>query len=125
MISPAIAAIAIAVMAALAFGGGFAVADWRSGAKVAVLTSNNAVLTAVNDKCATDIVAVREAIAAMKKAAAEREKAAAVSMVVATRSADKHTAKARRIRTYPPVSMDMQCEAVKREQVEYVRDRAQ
>lgn len=123
MISPAIAAIAITVMAALAFGGGFAVADWRSGAKVAVLTSNNAVLEAVNEKCATDIVAVREAIASMKKAEEERARAAAVSMVIATRTADAHTAKAKQIKSLPPVQIADQCEALRLEQLEYVLSR--
>src|SRR5687768_9773139 len=117
----------LAFIAVFAVGGiaGGVVMHWKDGAKIERIAAQNSSLSAANDKCATDIVAVREAIAAMKKAAAEREKAAAVSMVVATRTADKHVAKARQIRTYPPVAIDMQCDAVKREQVEYVRDRAQ
>ena len=57
--SPAITAIIIAVFAALSFSGGFVVSDWRSGKQVERLSSENAVLRAANDKCATDVVTVQ------------------------------------------------------------------
>lgn len=65
MISPVITAIVIAVLAALAFGGGFALSDWRTAAQVQRLNSNNAMLSAANDKCAADIQSTRMALEAL------------------------------------------------------------
>lgn len=65
MISPAMTAIVIAVLTALAFSGGFALSDWRTSVRVQRLNSNNAMLSAANDKCATDIQSVRMALEAL------------------------------------------------------------
>src|SRR5687768_14545525 len=104
----------LAFIAVFVVGGiaGAIVMNWKEGAEIEKLTSNISVLLAANDKCATDIVAVKESITAITKAATERAKAASVSMVVASKVADTHTAKARQIRTYPPVQIGMQCDAV-------------
>lgn len=124
MISPAIAAIGIAVLAAVAFGGGFALNGWRLDGQIARLTSNNAVLSAANDKCATDIQTARAAMAAMHAAAAAREAGAEWEMQKAQPEADEHIAKAKTIKTKAPVPPDAQCETIKREQILYVESRA-
>lgn len=123
--SPAIAAIVIAVIAALAFSGGFAVSDWRSAAEIQRLNSNNAILSSANDKCATDIQSVRMAMDALKAASARRERDAAIAMRRAAKAAAKHTGKAGKIRSLPPVAPEHQCEALAREQLAYVKGRRQ
>ena len=122
--SPAIIAIVLAVFVTLAFSGGFAVSNWRASGEIQRLTSSNAVFSAANDKCATDIAEVKKSIAVVTAAAAERQKAAAVSMVVASKTADVHTAKAKQIKLMPPIQLDKQCEAIRMEQIDYVRERA-
>jgi hypothetical protein len=123
--SPAIIAIVLAVFVTLAFSGGFAVSNWRASGEIQRLTSSNAVFEEANARCATDIAEVRKSIAAVTVAAAERQKAASISMVVATKTADVHTAKARQIKVMLPVQVDRQCEAIRMEQIDYVRGRTQ
>ena len=116
----------IAFIAVFVVGGivGGVITHWKDGAKIERLTSSNAVLEEANTRCATDIAEARKSIAAVTAAAAVREKAAEVSMVVASKTADVHTAKARQIKALPPVQLDMQCEAIRMEQIEYVGSRA-
>ncbi|SFW21704.1 hypothetical protein [Nitrosovibrio sp. Nv17] len=124
--TPAVTAIVIAVLVALAFGGGFALGDWRATMQIQRLHNDNALLSAANDRCATDIESVRFALDAQKAAAVRREKEAIRAMREAGKVAAAHTAKARAIRALPPVadvSADGQCEAIFREQQEYVQDR--
>lgn len=121
--SPAILAIAIAILAGVAFGGGWMISDWRSGAQMAKLSSQNAVLTAANGKCATDVADVRGAMDAMTKASRELESKAAESMRQATSQVEQRTRTITKIKTLPQVALDMQCEAMKMEQLEYVQDR--
>lgn len=125
MISPAIAAIAIAVLTALAFWGGFAVADWRSGKEIARLNGDNTLLSASNNKCAADIQSVRSAVEAMDSVAVERDRQARESMEKAQPEAKKHTAKVIRIRALAPVpkDKDKQCKVIKEEQAAYVQER--
>ena len=78
--TPAITAIVIAVLVALAFSGGFALSDWRMASRIQQLNSNNAVLSAANDKCATDIQSAHMAMDALTAAATTREKDAAKAM---------------------------------------------
>ena len=90
MISPAITAIIIAVLAAVAFIGGFAVSDWRSAAEIRQLNSDNALLSASNNKCASDIQSVRAAIAGLTTASMSQGKNAAAAMQQAGTAAAKH-----------------------------------
>jgi len=53
--NPAIIAIALSIFVALAFGGGFAVSSWRSASEIQRLNSSNAVLSAANNRCASDM----------------------------------------------------------------------
>lgn len=79
-ISPTIATIAIAVLVALSFGGGFAINEWRNSGKIGRLKSVNSVLIAANDRCATDITGVQEAVGVITKGVEEREIAASKAM---------------------------------------------
>lgn len=126
MISPAITAIVIAVLAALAFGGGFALSDWRTTAQIQRLNTNNAMLSAANDKCATDIQSVRMALEALTVAAAKREKDAVKAMRAAATAAATHTGNAKKIRSLQPVRAAIpgkQCEMINTEQIQYVQSR--
>ena len=123
--SPAIIAIVLAIFVALAFSGGFAVSNWRSASEIQRLGSGNAVLSAANDKCATDIQSVRTAMDALAAASAVRAKNAAVAMQRAVPVASKHTDRAKNIISLPPVALEYQCEVVAREQIEYVKGRHQ
>jgi hypothetical protein len=123
--SPAIIAIVLAIFVGLAFGGGFAVSNWRSASEIQRLNSSNAVLSAANDKCATDIQSVRNAMDALAAASAVRDKNAAMAMRRAESVAAKHTDRAKKIIALPPVALEHQCEVLTREQVEYVKNRRQ
>jgi hypothetical protein len=123
--SPAIIAIVLAIFVALAFGGGFEVSNWRSASEIQRLNSSNAVLSAANDKCATDIQSVRNAMDALAAASAVRDKNAAMAMRRAESVAAKHTDRAKKIIALPPVALEHQCEVLTREQVEYVKNRRQ
>jgi hypothetical protein len=123
--SPAIVAIVLAIFVALAFGGGFAVSNWRCASEIQRLNSSNAVLSAANDKCAIDIQSVRSAMDALAAASAVRDKNAAVAMQRAAPVAAKHTNLAKKITALPPVALEHQCEVLAREQIEYVKNRRQ
>ena len=125
MITPAITAIIIIVLSAVAFVGGFAVSDWRSSVEIRRLTSDNALLSASNNKCASDIQSVRAAIDTLTSTSVTREKNAAVAMRNAAASAAKHVSRAKDIRSLPAVAPQHQCEAIEREQAEYIRTRRQ
>ena len=123
--SPAIIAIVLAIFVALAFSGGFAVSNWRCASEIQRLSSSNAVLSAANDKCATDIQSVRGAMDALAAASAMRDKNAAVAMRHAESVAAKHTNRAKKIISLPPVALEYQCEVLVHEQIEYVKSRRQ
>lgn len=121
--SPAITALVIAIFVALAFSGGFVVSNWRSASEIQRLNSHNAVLSAANDQCALDIQSVREAMNAVRATSIRREKDAAIAMRSATKLAVKHVKRAKKMSLLPPVASEHQCEAVTREQLEYVKSR--
>lgn len=123
MTSLGMIAIAIGAGAALAFGGGFAIANWRSAAEIERLNSANAVMSAANDQCATEIEAVRASMDALTAASARREKDAARAMHDATTEAARHAAAAKRTRSLPAAPAGQQFEVLAREQVEYVTRR--
>jgi outer membrane murein-binding lipoprotein Lpp len=123
MISPTILAVVIAIFTALSFTGGFVVSNWRSGARIEKLSSENSVLTAANDHCAADVQSVRADIDALTQAAAERVKEAKAEAVKAQPKADKHTSRAIVIKSAPIRTDETLCQAVEREQIEYVTGR--
>lgn len=116
-------AIAVGVGVALAFGGGFAVSDWRAAGEIQRLNSANAVISAANDRCATEVQAVRASMNALSAASDRREKDAARAMENASTEARKHVAEAQHTRTLPPVAAGQEFEVLAREQVEYVKRR--
>jgi hypothetical protein len=99
--SPAITAIVIVIFTVLGFGGGFAVSDWRSGKEVQRLSSENAVLRAANDKCATDVVAVRAGVKDVTDALDAKKRAADAAMKDAQYWASKHSTLADEVNSLP------------------------
>ncbi len=123
MISPTILAIVIAVFAGLAFTGGFMVSNWRSASHIQQLSSKNAMLSAANDKCAVDIQSVHKAMDELAANSAKREKDATRAMRRAEADAARHTNRAKKTKTLPPVKPEHQYEALMKEQIEYVQKR--
>ncbi|HEX8874169.1 MAG TPA: hypothetical protein VF780_06035 [Nitrosospira sp.] len=121
--TPTILAVVIAVSAGLAFTGGFAVSNWRSSAQIQRLNSDNAVLHAANDKCATDIQSVHSAMDALAAASAKQKKQAARAMQVAAADAARHKKRAKKLNALPPVKPEHQYEVIVREQAAYVQSR--
>lgn len=121
--TPVLAAIILAITASVAFGSGWAVNGWRMDGKMHKLDTANTVLVAANDRCAADIQLVRAAMHDMTAAVAQREKNAADAQREAQPEAEIHTRRAKTIRAMAPVPLDMQCEAIKEEQLLYVQSR--
>lgn len=121
--SPAITAVLMGIIAAFSFGGGFALGDWRMTSRLERLSSDNALLSASNDRCAMDIEKARVAMESLRTTTAIREKNAAKAMQAASVDAVRHTKAARKIQSAPSVAPEHQCEKMTAEQTEYVRDR--
>ncbi|SDA27264.1 hypothetical protein SAMN05216315_13253 [Nitrosospira sp. Nsp18] len=119
--TPAITAIVITIFATLSFGGGFVVSDWRSSKEMQRLSSENAVLRAANDKCATDVVTVRAGVKEVTDALDAKKQAADAAMKDAQYSAGKHSTLAEEVNSLPVRPDETQCQAVEREQREYVQ----
>lgn len=122
--------IAIAVAVVIGFGGGWGVKGWKDGAEIALavaakekVESRNAILDAANTSCATDIQGVREGVKLITDAVGEREKAASAAMRQAQIAAAKHTQAVREIHNAPAIPVAQQCQAIEREQIEYVKNR--
>jgi hypothetical protein len=123
MISPTILAVVTAIFTGLVFTGGFAVSDWRSASQIQRLGSENAMLSAANDKCMTDIQSVHKAMDALTASSARREKNADKAIRRAEADAARHSNHAKKIRALPPVKPEHQWEVITREQIEYVQKR--
>jgi hypothetical protein len=105
------------------FGGGWMVNDWRNGEEIARLESRSAVAEANNQQCETDIADVRKGVAEMINAATDRAKKAETAMLYAQSKATKHSSTAITIKAAPIRQGESECEAVIREQKEYVQNR--
>ena len=122
---------AILISVAIGLGGGWLVKDWKDGAQIALIKSEkqslkerNDTLVASNGRCKTDIDAVRQSVAGIEKAAEDRVKAAEAEMTKAQKTAAWHVNRAAEIRNgLPPKPNETQCQAVEREQIEYVASR--
>jgi len=123
MFSPAILGAILGAVALVAFGAGFALESWRTGAQIEKLKGENTLLTSFNDNCAADVQNVKTAMAALMQATDEIEIQAAEMMKKAEPQVKKRTATITRIKALPSVPVDMQCEAIKEEQKEYVQAR--
>jgi hypothetical protein len=124
-------AILIPVAALAGFGTGWKVKDWKDKAQIALVSSEkdrlqirNAVLVSENGQCKTDIESVRQSVAGIEKAADERLKNAEAEMTKAQKTAAWHVNRAAEIRnSVPPQPTETQCQALEREQIEYVTSR--
>lgn len=96
---------------------------WRNGEEIARLGSRSAVAESSNQKCETDIADVRRGVAEMVNAATERAKKAEAAMLNAQAKAEKHVTAAKAIREAPVRQDEPMCDAVFREQGEYVQKR--
>lgn len=115
--------IIIAVSLLVGVGSGWSVKNWKDGAHVATLESRDSVLTASNDKCEIDIDDVRKGVESISVAVGQREEAAAEAMRKAQALAVKHSQTAITIKAAPIVPEETQCDAIVREQIEYVQSR--
>ena len=120
IITTAIATGAIAAVAVVAFAGGFVVSDWRSSGEIERLNSANTLLKASNTQCATDIASVRTSVTNLIGESEAREKAAAIEMDNAQVESVKHSHTAVVIKAAPIRPGEPMCEAIEREQIEYV-----
>src|SRR5688500_5662676 len=122
-LTPTLAAIITIAIVVFSFSAGFTVESWRKGAEVTRLKSDNSVLTSANDNCVKDIASVKQAITAMTAVAAERARQAVEAMKQIQPEVQVHAARITRIKALPEVAINMQCEAIKQEQIEYVKER--
>lgn len=118
-----ILAMIVAVSVITGFGGGYAIANWRKGAEIEKVRGENTVLTNANNHCAADIVSAKAAMTDIIAQVAERERQAAEAMNKAQPEVEKHQAKIIKIKAMQAIPLDQQCEAIKQEQIAYVKAR--
>jgi hypothetical protein len=104
-------------------GTGWTINEWRNGAKIAHLDSNNAVLSAANDKCKTDVESARAGVKQVTDALEAKKQAAEAAMKDAQYWAHKHSKLAEEVNSLPILEGETQCQAIEREQREYVQAR--
>lgn len=128
--SPTIQIIIAVVIALVGFSGGWVVKDWKDGAEVAIVKSDNRslkerndVLAAANGQCVTDIEGVRKGVQVITDAVGEREKAASAAMLSAQALAAKHAQAAKAIKDAPIKPDEPMCVTIEREQMEYLSTR--
>lgn len=97
--------------------------DWRNGEEIARLESRSSFAESANQQCETDIADVRKGVAEMIDAATERAKKAEAAMLDAQAKAAKHSAAAITIKAAPIREGESECDAMIREQREYVQNR--
>jgi hypothetical protein len=121
----AIQALIAAIIFFVGAGAGWAVKDWKDGAQIARLESDNSTLKAANDNCASDIEGVKSAVWVITQGVEERERAASEAMKSAETLAAQHKAAVAAIKALPPVPAEpeAQCKAIIEEQREYVASR--
>lgn len=120
LIKPAVRAVIFAVLFAVAFVSGFVAANWRNGSQIQRLQGQNTVLSGANDQCAANVKNARAAVEAVRREAEERVKQAEEAIREAQPRIETRTAVITKIKELAPVAIDAQCEAIKREQVQYV-----
>ncbi len=123
MYSLMIVALIAAGSAIAGFGGGWAVNGWRIGVEIAALQSRDAVVTAANVQCETDVITVKAGVKEVTDALAEKKKAADAAMKDAQFWAGKHSRLAQEVNAYQALPGETQCQTIEREQIEYVQSR--
>lgn len=104
-------------------GIGWTIKDWQTGAKMAVLESRDAVVTAANAQCKTDVIAVQSGVKEITDALAKKKQDADAAMKDAEFWAGKHSRLAQEVNALPVKPDESVCDAVTREQIEYVEKR--
>lgn len=115
--------IAIAIFAAGA-GSGWTVKDWKDGAEIARLESDNSTLKTANVNCATDIDGVKSAVGVITQGVEEREKAASAAMRDVETLAANHKAVVAAIRAKHPEYWVMERQSGGTSGIEAVQDQA-
>ncbi len=128
----------VAIAAAVIFGagavsggiGGWKVQGWRMGTQLATvqgqvtqLKAENAIYAQANQKCGIDVGAVRKAVQGIADESARIAMAAAAAMDRAAKTSAGHLGRAESILNQPPVPTEQQCEAMRKEQRDYVETR--
>jgi hypothetical protein len=122
-VMPWIRAGIVLVLALGAVGAGWAIENWRKGAELEKLRGENTLLKAAGDKCREDVRNVRTAMQALMQEADKRELQALEAMRKVEPEVKTRTVTITKIKELPPVPLNMQCEAIKEEQIEYVQMR--
>lgn len=122
---PGLATIAaiIAAVAFVSFGAGYAVESWHLGKNMEKLKGENTLLIQANDRCAGDIANAKTAMQQILTDTRQREQQAADAMQKAQPQVEQRQAVITKIKSKPEVALNMQCEAIKLEQIEYVKGR--
>jgi hypothetical protein len=125
MLSGLAAQAALAALIAVAsFGGGWMVNGWRLSGEIERMESRQALTDSANRQCAADIKLVRASTRRITDALAAKEAEAKAAMSKAETEARKRAEMARRIQDAPIHEGETQCQAVEREQIEYVQSRS-
>jgi hypothetical protein len=113
----------ILVLALVAVGAGWVIEHWRTGAEMEKLRGENTLLKAAGDKCREDVRNVRTAMQTLMQEADKRELQALEAMRKVEPEVKTRTVTITKIKELPPLPLNMQCEAIKEEQIEYVQMR--
>jgi hypothetical protein len=125
-------ALIIAFLAVFAVGNisGGVIMHWKNGAQIAIITSEkqalesqNDILTAANQECANNVVAVQSGVKDVTDALDGKKQAAATAMKGVQYWAAQYDRLAREVNGLPIRPDETQCQAVEREQKEYLEKR--
>lgn len=113
-----------AVIAACIFGAGsiagWTVRGWEAGNDLAAMERRVLLADAANRECSEDIASAQAGIKQVTDALAAKEREAEAAMKGAKEEAQKRYALALKIKNAPIQAGETQCQAVEREQREYV-----
>ena len=122
-ITPLITVAVLAGTALVSFGAGYVVENWRTSADIERLQGQNTLLQTSAGKCEADIQNVRAAMMAIETASKERVRQAEEAMIQSEPEVRERTVTITKIKELPVVAPDEQCEAIRTEQIKYVKDR--
>lgn len=110
-------------IAAAGFGAGWTVNGWRLGTRIERLQGENTVYAAANARCGVNVAEVKAAVAGLVDAAEKRAEEGRKAIAQAEKAAVVHINRAAGIIQRLPVPPEKQCDTVREEQIEYVRQR--
>jgi len=111
------------VILLVGFGGGWAVHGWKTDAKITKMEERVRIADAENKQCEIDVKSARAGVKQITDALATKERDAQAAMTLAQVSAKKHSDLAAEIRNGPNRAGESRCDAIIREQKEYVQNR--